>query len=271
MGKKREGLDRLWERVTPHSFPLPDTAQILLPTFFGLRSASVSTTPCFVISDSWPGWMAILPSFAFHCLYLFVPNSDAPWLPTLLQHHADCQVRSTDEHQQMLLELQQCPYGMWGREPHTVNTTLRSAKSMIQQWNKVDLSPQFPPLGPFPVGDSLGIGVAVAMLLKSLEPGRYNTTYQQFETVRKLQAGYSNIYMALCDGVSSLRTVGGDKVKHHLTYSSTQSKWFEIFSLGCVRRMGQDVRQDWAIPLPAMYGLINILEKEWSQTEKATE
>jgi len=35
--------------------------------------------------------------------------------------------------------------------------------------------------------------------------------------------------------------------------------------------MGQDVRQDWAIPLPAMYGLINILEKEWSQTEKATE
>jgi hypothetical protein len=142
---------------------------------------------------------------------------------------------------------------------------------MIQQWNKVDLSPQFPPLGPFPVGDSLGIGVAVAMLLKSLEPGRYNTTYQQFETVRKLQAGYSNIYMALCDGVSSLRTVGGDKVKHHLTYSSTQSKWFEIFSLGCVRHMGQDVRQDWAIPLPAMYGLINILEKEWSQTEKATE
>lgn len=140
---------------------------------------------------------------------------------------------------------------------------------MIRQWEKVGMTPQFPPLGPFPVRDSLGMAVAVAMLLKSLEPGRYNTTYQQFETVRKLRAGFSNIYIASHEGVTSLRTVGGDKVKHHLTHSPTQSKWFEMFSLGCVRRMGQDVRQDWAIPLPAMHGLLNILEREWLQAEGA--
>jgi hypothetical protein len=158
---------------------------------------------------------------------------------------------------------------MWGREPHTVHATLRTAKNMIRQWEKVGMTPQFPPLGPFPVRDSLGMAVAVAMLLKSLEPGRYNTTYQQFETVRKLRAGFSNIYIASHEGVTSLRTVGGDKVKHHLTHSPTQSKWFEMFSLGCVRRMGQDVRQDWAIPLPAMHGLLNILEREWLQAEGA--
>jgi len=152
---------------------------------------------------------------------------------------------------------------LWGREPHTVNATLRAAKGMIVQWNKVGLAPQFPPLGPFPVCDSLGMGVAIAMLMKSLEPGRYNASYQQFETIRKLRAGFANIYMASQDGVSSLRTVGGDKVKHHLTHSPTQSKWFEMFSQGCVRRMGQDVRQDWAIPLPAFHGLINLLENEW--------
>jgi hypothetical protein len=153
---------------------------------------------------------------------------------------------------------------MWGREPHTVNATLRAAKGMIIQWGKVGLEPQFPPLGPFPVCDSLGMGVAIAMLMKSLEPGRYNPHCQQFEMIRKLRAGFSNIYMASQEGVSSLRTVGGDKVKHHLTHSPTQSKWFEMFSQGCVRRMGQDVRQDWAIPLPAMHGLINLLENEWN-------
>jgi len=156
---------------------------------------------------------------------------------------------------------------MWGREPHTVNATLRAAKGMIVQWSKVGLAPQFPPLGPFPVCDSLGMAVAIAMLMKSLEPGRYNTSYQQFETIRKLRAGFLNIYMASQDGVSSLRTVGGDKVKHHLTYSPTQSKWFEMFSQGYVRRMGQDVRQDWAIPLPAVHALLNILENEWRTTD----
>jgi hypothetical protein len=157
---------------------------------------------------------------------------------------------------------------LWGREPQTVGSTLRAASHMVQQWQKVGLTPPFPPLGPFPVSDSLGMSVAVAMLLKSLEPGRYSPRYQQFETVRKLRAGFSNIYMASREGVHCLHTVGGDKAKYQLTYSPTQSQWFERFSQGCVRRMGQEVRQDWAIPLPVMHGMMELLEDEWS---KATE
>jgi hypothetical protein len=152
---------------------------------------------------------------------------------------------------------------LWGREPQTVESTLRSVRSMITQWQKVGLPPQFPSLGPFPVCDSLGLGVAVAMLLKSLDPGRYNSKYQQFETVRKLRAGFSNLYMASSEGASCLRSVGGDRSKHQLTHLATQSQWFERFSQGCVRRMGQDVRQDWAIPLPALHGLMDLLEEEW--------
>jgi hypothetical protein len=154
---------------------------------------------------------------------------------------------------------------VWGREPHTVSATLRGVKHMVRLWSKVGLAPKLPPLGPYPVLDSLGMGVAIAMLLKTLEPGKYSPQYQQFETVRKLRAAYSNVYMASWDGVSSLRTVGGDRVKHHLTHSPTQSLWFERFAQGCIRRMGQDVRQDWAIPLSAMLGLFQVLEDEWSE------
>jgi hypothetical protein len=156
---------------------------------------------------------------------------------------------------------------VWGREPQTVGATLRAAKNMLRLWEKVGLAPQFPALGPFPVRDSLGLSVAIAMLLKSLEPGKHDPQYQQFETIRKLRAGYSNMYMASCEGVSSLRTVGGDRAKHHLTQSPTQSLWFERFSQGCVRRMGQEVRQDWAIPLDAMHGLMSVLEDEWISAE----
>jgi len=157
---------------------------------------------------------------------------------------------------------------VWGREPHTVSATLRGVRHMVCLWGKVDLAPNLPPLGPYPVADSLGMGVAIAMLLKSLEPGRYNLQYQQFETVRKLRAAYANTYMASWGGVSSLRTVGGDRVKHHLTHSPTQSLWFERFAQGCIHRMGQDVRQDWAFPLGAMLGLFQVLEEEWTETEE---
>lgn len=153
---------------------------------------------------------------------------------------------------------------VWGREPDTVEATLRSAKQMLFQWKQVGLSPLFPALGPFPVSDLFGMRVAIAMLLKSMEPGRYHASYQQFETIRKLRAGFSNMFMASYEGVTSLRTVGGDRAKHTLTNSPTQSLWFERFSQGCVRRMGQDVRQDWAIPLPVMSALMDLFDSEWT-------
>jgi hypothetical protein len=158
---------------------------------------------------------------------------------------------------------------LWGREPHTVADTLRGVRHLVRLWGKLGLAPCLPPLGPYPVSDLLGMSVALAMLMKTLEPGRYNVQYQQFETVRKLRVAFSNVYMALMEGVTSLRTVGGDRAKHHLTYSPTQSLWFERFAQGCVRRMGQDVRQDWAIPLGAMLGLYQVLEEEWSALGEA--
>lgn len=153
---------------------------------------------------------------------------------------------------------------VWGRESDTVNATLRAVKQMVRMWRHVGLEPSLPALGPFPVGDSLGLNVAIAMLLKSLEPGRYRVRHQQFESIRKLRAGYSNVFMISQEGLASLRTFGGERVKHYLTTSPTQSLWFERFSQGCVKRMGQEVRQDWAIPLPAMHALLEMLETEWS-------
>jgi len=71
--------------------------------------------------------------------------------------------------------------------------------------------------------------------------------------------------MASKRGSASLRSFGGDRVKHYLTDSPTQSLFFEQFSQGCGRRMGQEVRQDWAITLPAMHALLEVLEVEWEQ------
>ncbi len=61
--------------------------------------------------------------------------------------------------------------------------------------------------------------------------------------------------------------MGGDRVKHHLIQSPMQLLWFERFSQGCVHCMGQDMQQDWVVPLDAMCGLMNRLEDKWISAE----
>jgi len=58
----------------------------------GIRRRSDTVTLCAVLMDSWPGWLAALPSHSFMCSHLFTPDPFAPWLPPLLAAHAGCQV-----------------------------------------------------------------------------------------------------------------------------------------------------------------------------------
>ncbi len=67
---------------------VPDIPSI----FLGVRRPPGDFTPCAVVTDTRPGWLSVLPSFGFHCCTLFVPDPSAPWLPTLLHSHSDCQV-----------------------------------------------------------------------------------------------------------------------------------------------------------------------------------
>ncbi len=110
--------------------------------------------------------------------------------------------------------------------------------------------------------DSVGVRVAIAMVLKSLQPGRYHASYQQFKTIRKLGVANSNMYLALVEGSDSLRATRGDQVKQYLNRSPTYLMWFGRFKQGCLRCIGQDARQNWAITLDAMHAPTQDLEKE---------
>jgi hypothetical protein len=154
---------------------------------------------------------------------------------------------------------------LWGRETTTVNSTARAVRQTVALLQPLGIQPQYRALGPFPLEDTLGYGVTVAMLLKSLESGRYDT-YQQFATIRKLRAGYHNVYMSSSVGANSLRSVGGDKTKHFLNTCPTHSGWFEMFALGYLRRMGQEIHQDHAVSLLVMHALFSKFSREWDNT-----
>ncbi len=93
-----------------------------------------------------------------------------------------------------------------------MNSTLWAVKQMIASLLQVQLNPLFPPLGPFPVQNTMGYSMAIAMLLKSREPDRY-AEYEQFESIRKLLVRFTNVYMAPVTGMDSLQTMGDEKNK----------------------------------------------------------
>eukprot|EP00978_Attheya_sp_CCMP212_P008069 scaffold18782_cov24-Attheya_sp.AAC.1 len=149
---------------------------------------------------------------------------------------------------------------MWSLEPSTVANNAREIKRGVRESQLVGLRPPYPPLGPWEVGDTVGFGVAIQMLIRSLDNGK-RTANVQFDTVRKLVSGYSNYYHASAKGTPELSPLSKDKKKSFLTKCETYCPWNEKFRKGCVKRMGQESRQDRAPPMGAIIKLMELLEK----------
>lgn len=49
-------------------------------------------TACWVVSDSWPGWLHVLPSFSFLCKHLFTSSPATAWVAQLVHSHPGCNV-----------------------------------------------------------------------------------------------------------------------------------------------------------------------------------
>ena len=62
---------------------------------------------------------------------------------------------------------------LWAREPSTVDGNRREVDRATEISDLVGIDPGFKPLGPYPDDDIQGITVAIQMLLRSLDPGKY--------------------------------------------------------------------------------------------------
>ena len=71
----------------------------------------------------------------------------------------------------------------WRRDPSTINTHLLEVNRHVIKCKDIGKAQSYPPLGPHPVKDMLGMGPAVDMLMRSLETGRFSAL-KQFDTFR---------------------------------------------------------------------------------------
>ena len=142
---------------------------------------------------------------------------------------------------------------MWAREPTTVSSNLRDAKLLESIGaGELQLPEVLPRMGPYPDGDTFGMGIAMSMLVRSLDPGRNEATVQ-FATMRRLRSAFSNAWHA------SARGLAGQPCP-------TDSHWFRRFMLGAHKRMGDEIKTDFGLSLPLLHELMKNLNRDWNNT-----
>ena len=153
---------------------------------------------------------------------------------------------------------------MWSRERSTVRNNLLNGKKLNRIQGLLGLGwVSRQGTGPFPPTDLWGMNVAVALLMRSLDPGK-NAQQVQFGTIRQLRSFVSNKAHASSDGVgATFMNDAGTGAR--VTHSVTNSFWFNRFMQGCHRRMGDVWLPDKAVSRYVMRASFELLEEAWAE------
>jgi hypothetical protein len=151
----------------------------------------------------------------------------------------------------------------WSKEPGTVGNTLRALEKGKKMSEEFGLPPVALTVGPWPVADTCGFQIAIEILRSSQLPGKNDTSYTQFDSIRKLRSAYLTVYEsgpARCLDNGCIKTDKGQILS--LINSATQSRLFTMFMQGCERRMGRLVKQDMGLSFDMLMCLLSKYDKE---------
>ena len=100
------------------------------------------------------------------------------------------------------------------------------------------------------------------MVSDSRGKGLYHDDHKQFDTVRVFRTAYHN--QAACSALNSgsILSLGHEKGEYQrFAREATASVWYQRFSQGCKKRMGQDWRPNRAISNELVHRLLAFCEE----------
>ena len=152
----------------------------------------------------------------------------------------------------------------WSRETSTVAFNLREARRMeTKVADQLGMPSITPPMSPFPLRNECGMSGAIAMLDRSLDPGRYagNVRYGVFRNVR---SSITNIIQAGVGGLED--SIGAhQRNKIWVTKVLTQKFWFSRFMEGVhhdKRRVGKIRMPEIFLTIDEIHAIDRVLERE---------
>jgi hypothetical protein len=135
--------------------------------------------------------------------------------------------------------------------------------------NRLEMPSITPPMGPFPLMDKYGMQAALALLHRSLDPGRY-ANHVQFGTFRKVRSTITNIIQAGVDGLGD--SVGAyQRNKIWITKAPTQKFWFSRFMEGVHKWVGEIQMPDKILIIEEVHAIDQMMELEWKHSKTKTD
>jgi hypothetical protein len=111
-----------------------------------------------------------------------------------------------------------------------VGSNLRAGMRSEKTTGRLNMPSLTPPMGPFPLKDSLGTGVAIAVFDRLLDPGNYDD-FVQWETFQRTRSCVTNISQAGCFGLGE--SVGAfERWTMWISQVVTHLFWFSRFMSG---------------------------------------
>ena len=156
---------------------------------------------------------------------------------------------------------------MAGRAPSTIRGHLMETITMVQNFEKFGLIPPLRPLGPFPLSDTTGMGIAIAMQMKSITAKGRIVENPQYATVRGVRGTASLNWQSSPIGVGESSSFSKGKGRVRPTSCPTQSDWFYYFSLGMELRMGSQSQPDQAVKMSAIVHLLHLVRADAQSAE----
>ena len=152
---------------------------------------------------------------------------------------------------------------MWSREASTIRGLHGELLRMSRKAKTLGINPRrfYPAMGPLPVEDKDGMGVACCVLMRSLDGGKNESTVQ-FKTASFSRTAYGNMWHASAHGGLNAVVVR-DTAKMFHTSCPTFGDWYERFTLGMHKRMGDLTIQDEAMSVELLLAVLELFERDF--------
>ena len=161
---------------------------------------------------------------------------------------------------------------MWSRERGTVANTLAAVNKGKTMSIELGMVPQRMKLGPWPLADGQGFQTAIEMLRASQKKGKNDSSYVQFDTVRKVRTAYATVYESSAAAGHHTSTFKGSHGNTFaLNHGLTDTRLFRKFMTGLEKRMGRLVIQNVGISVEVLLAMLENMEAEYGETTNGSE
>ena len=156
---------------------------------------------------------------------------------------------------------------IWSRSKLT--NYMSQYRKGIKVCQGLGLTPKHFPQGPWPIDDEVGFQVAIEVVGVSLMEGSTSKNHQQFDTIRAMRTMHQHMYESGPSKDNRVFKTTGESNKNVIVRTShcpTDSLLFTRFALGCLSRMGREVKSDMALDSVILHLILSNLDNEWHNT-----